>query len=206
MSEQQPSPDELPDELAAAVEENPEAFATFVRNLDTVNELLEVADLGTAAMDDEMVRSLADTGATLGESADAVATDGTVELATAVGQNGETLGDAIEALARLQRSGALDDVVELAELASLATAALDDEMVRSLAGTGGSLGELADTAANDNTRSALQVVLGALGDADASGPVDVYDVWSGIRDGEFLAGVRYALAIVRSLGRAVKNR
>ena len=206
MSEQQPSPDELPAELAAAVEENPEAFATFVRNLDTVNELLEVADLGTAAMDDEMVRSLSATGATLGESADAVATDETVELATVVGQNGETLGDAIEALARLQQSGALDDVVELAELASLATAALDDEMVRSLAGTGGSLGELADTAANDNTRSALQVVLGALGDADASGPVDVYDVWAGIRDGEFLTGVRYALAILRSLGRAVKNR
>lgn len=132
MSEQQPSPDELPDELTAAIEENPEAFATFVRNLDTVNELLEVADLGTAAM--------------------------------------------------------------------------DDEMVRSLAATGGSLGELADTAANDDTRSALQVVLGALGDADASGPVDRYDLWTGIRDGEFLAGVRYALAIVQSLGRAVKSR
>jgi hypothetical protein len=132
MSEQQPSPDELPDELRAAIEENPEAFATFVRNLDTVNELLEVAELGTAA--------------------------------------------------------------------------LDDEMVRSLAATGGSLGELADTAASDDTRSALQVLLGALGDADASGPVDRYDLWVGIRDGEFLAGVRYALAIVRSLGRAVKSR
>ena len=206
MSEQQPSPDEPPAELSAAIEENPEAFATFVRNLDTVNELVEVADLGTAAMDDEMVAELARTGERLAESADAVATDETVALATVVGQNGETLGEAIEALARLQRSGALDDVVELAELASLAKSALDDEMVASLAGTGEPLGELADTAAKDDTRSAIDVLLGALGDADASGPVDLGDVWAGIRDGEFLAGARYALAIVRSLGRAVQNR
>ncbi|MFC7078117.1 helical membrane plugin domain-containing protein [Haloarcula halophila] len=206
MSEQQPSPDEPPVELSAAIKENPEAFATFVRNLDTVNELVEVAELGTAAMDDEMVAELARTGERLTESADAVATDETVSLATVVGQNGETLGEAIETLARLQRSGALDDVVELAELASLAKSALNDETVVSLAGTGGSLGELADTAAKDDTRGALQTVLGALGDADANGPVGLGDVWAGIRDGEFLAGARYALSIAKSLGHAVQNR
>lgn len=206
MSDQQQVRGDPPAELTEAIEENPEAFATFVRNLDTVNELLEVAELGTSAMDDEMVVELARTGSTLGESADAVATDETVELATAVGDNGETLAEATEALARLQRSGALDDVVELAELASLATAALDDEMVVSLAGTGSSLGELADTAAGEDTHSALQTVLGALGDADASGPVDLRGLWAGLRDGEFLAAVRYGLSILRSLGRAVKAR
>ena len=132
MSEQQSSADDLSEELTTAIEENPEAFATFVRNLDTVNELVEVADLGTAAM--------------------------------------------------------------------------DDEMVTSLAGTGASLGELAETAANDDTRGALQTVLGALGDANSSGPVDLHDVWDGIRSGEFLTGIRYVLAIVRSLGRAVQNQ
>ena len=205
MSEQQPI-DDATEELTAAIEENPEAFATFVRNLDTVNELVEVADLGTAALDDEMVAELSRTGERLAESADAAVTDETVVLAAAVGENGETLAEAIEALARLQRSGALDDVVELAEIASLATAALDDEMVRSLAGAGSALGELADTATTDDTRGALEVVLGALGDADASGPVGLRDIWEGLRDGEFLAGVRYALAIVRALGRAVKDR
>jgi len=132
MSEQQPPTDDLTEELTDAIEENPEAFATFVRNLDTVNELVEVAKLGTAAMDDEMVAELARTGS--------------------------------------------------------------------------SLGELADVAAEDDIRGALEVVLGALGEANASGPVDLRDVWEGVRDGEFLTGVRYVLAIVRSLGRAVKDR
>ena len=132
MSEQQPPTDDLTEELTAAIEENPEAFATFVRNLDTVNELVEVAELGTAAMDDEMVAELARTGS--------------------------------------------------------------------------SLGELADSAASSDTRSGIQVLLRALGDADANGPVDRHDIWDGLRNGEFLAGVRYALAIVRSLGRAVKDR
>lgn len=132
MSEQQPPTDELTEELTAAIQENPEAFATFVRNLDTVNELVEVAELGTAAMDDEMVAELARTGS--------------------------------------------------------------------------SLGELADTAASDDTRDALQAVLCALGEANASGPVDRHDLWDGIRSGELLTGIRYALAIVQSLGRAVQNR
>ncbi|MFC6976367.1 YdeI/OmpD-associated family protein [Halomicroarcula sp. GCM10025709] len=206
MTEQQPSPDGVPDDLAAAIEENPAAFAMFVRNLETVNELLEVADLGAAALDDEMVAALSRTGERVAASADAAATDGTVDLATAVGENGETLGDAVEALARLQRSGALDDVVELAELASLVTAALDDEMVTSLAGTGGSLGELADSAAADDTRTALQRLLAALGDAHRNGPVDRSDIWSGFRNGEFFAAIGYVLSILRSLGRAVTDR
>jgi uncharacterized protein YjgD (DUF1641 family) len=132
MSEQQQPTDEVPDELSAAIEENPEAFATFVRNLDTVNELLEVADLGTSAM--------------------------------------------------------------------------DDEMIVSLAGTGSSLGELADAASEDGTRNGIQLVLRALGDADANGPVGLGDLWEGLRDGEFLAGIRYGLSVVRSLGRAVQDR
>lgn len=124
--------DDATEELTAAIEENPEAFATFVRNLDTVNELIEVAELGTAAM--------------------------------------------------------------------------DDEMIVSLAGTGSSLGELADAAADGDTRTGIQVLLKALGEADANGPVDYEDLWEGLRDGEFLVGIRYALSIVRSLGRAVTER
>ncbi|EMA11027.1 hypothetical protein SAMN05443574_1371 [Haloarcula vallismortis] len=132
MSDQQPSADDVTEELTTTIEENPEGFATFVRNLETINELVEVAELGTAAM--------------------------------------------------------------------------DDEMVTSLAGTGASLGELADTAASDDTRRALETVLSALGEADSSGPVDLHDVWDGIRSGEFLTGIRYVLTVVRSLGRAVQNQ
>jgi hypothetical protein len=62
------------------------------------------------------------------------------------------------------------------------------------------------SAADDDARSGIEALLRALGEADANGPVDWYDVWEGLRDGEFLAGVRYALSVVRSLGRAVMDR
>jgi len=69
------------------------------------------------------------------------------------------LREAMETLIALQRSGTLDELAEVAEVGSLATAALDDEMVRSLAGTGSALGEVADTAADDDTRDGLKTLL-----------------------------------------------
>lgn len=75
--------------LAAALEENPEAVAGFVERLDTVNELLDVVDLGQDAMTDEMVVSLARMGANVGELADTAADpdtrDGLARLLEGVG-------------------------------------------------------------------------------------------------------------------------
>lgn len=192
-----------PDELATAIEDNPEAVATFVERLDAVNELLEVLELGTDALDDDMARSLAGTAATLGESAEGLATPGTVALADSVGENGESLGEAIETLATLQEQGTLDDLVELAEVVSLLRDALDDDMTRSLAGTGASLGELADTAAEEDTRDGLATVLGAVGDAqnEAVSPVGPLGLVRASRDEEVQAGLGYLLVLARALGR-----
>ena len=59
--------------LEEAIAENPEAVAEFVRRLDAVNELLDVVELGTAAMDDRMVTELSGTGATLAAAGDGLA-------------------------------------------------------------------------------------------------------------------------------------
>ena len=59
--------------LAAAIAEDPEAVAAFVRRLDDVNELLDVLALATEAADDEMVSSVAGTAGSLGELADEAA-------------------------------------------------------------------------------------------------------------------------------------
>ena len=135
------------DALAAAIEENPEEVARFLERLDAVNDLLDVLDLGMGAMDDEMVESLAQTGGTLAESADGLATRETVQLADAVGANGGELAEAMETVVALQRSGTLDDLAAIADVVALASGALDDEMVETLAARGTALGELADTAA-----------------------------------------------------------
>ncbi|WP_226023814.1 DUF1641 domain-containing protein [Halomicrobium salinisoli] len=192
------------DELAAAIEENPEAVAEFVRRLDGVNDLLDVLALGESALTDDMVRELSGTTATLAESADEIATDETVGLAGAVGDNGEELQDALESLVALQRTGTLDELIELAEVVSLATAALDDEMVRSLAATGGSLGELAETAADDDARGGIEALLEGVGEAEREPPEQVGPVGlvRAVRDPDVQYGLGYLLSLAAALGRA----
>jgi len=190
-------------DLEAAIEQNPEAVAQFVERLDAVNELLDVLSLGENALDDEMVRELSATGATLAESADGIATDETVALAAAVGENGDELREALETLTELQRSGALDELAELAQVGSLATAALDDEMVRSLAGTGTALGEGAQTAPDGSARAGVQSVRAGVGAAHRSDPepVGALGLARSVRDPEIQYGLGYVLAIAKAIGR-----
>lgn len=192
------------DGLEAAIAENPDAVAAFVRRLDAVNELLDVVALGENALTDEMVVELAATGSTLAESADGLATDETVALAETVGTNGTELRGAVETLADLQRSGTLDELADLAAVGSLVTAALTDEMVASLASAGASLGELADTAADPGTREALEGLLDSIGAAErdeprAFGPLGVLRA---LRDPDVRYGLGYVIGIARAIGSA----
>jgi uncharacterized protein YjgD (DUF1641 family) len=79
--------------LAAAIAEDPEAVAAFVRRLDDVNEVLDVMALATEAADDEMVSSVAGTAASLGELADEAADPETINgartLLRALGDAGD---------------------------------------------------------------------------------------------------------------------
>ncbi|MEZ3162594.1 DUF1641 domain-containing protein [Halorubrum sp. RMP-47] len=197
-------PDEFDrDDLKAVVAENPEAVAAFVDRLDAVNELLDVVALGEGALTDEMAVELAGTASTLAESADGIATDETVRLAASVGENGDELREAMETLVELQRSGTLDELAELGGVGSLAAAALDDEMVRSLAATGSSLGEVADTAANDDTREGLTTLLQGVGAAQRSDPqpVGAVGLARSVRDPEVKHGLGYLLAVAKAIGR-----
>jgi uncharacterized protein YjgD (DUF1641 family) len=193
------------DALAAAIEENPESVARFVERLDAVNDLLDVLDLGMGAMDDEMVESLARTGGTLAESADGLATRETVALAESVGANGSELADAMETVVALQRSGTLDDLAAMADVVALASGALDDEMVETLAARGTALGELADTAAEPETVSGLSTMLEAVGDATDDPPeqVGVVGALRATRDPEVRTGLGFLLAVAKAIGAGV---
>ncbi|NIC00691.1 DUF1641 domain-containing protein [Halobacterium sp. R2-5] len=199
MSENQAT---APTDLEAAIEQNPEAVAEFVEHLDAVNELLDVLSLGESALDDEMVRELSATGSTLAESADGLATDETVALAETVGENGDDLREALDTVLALQRSGTLDELAELAEVGSLATAALDDEMVTSLAGTGAALGEIAQTASDDDTRDGIETLLEGVGEAEREPPeqVGAVGLLRGLRDPDVQYGLGYLLALAGAVG------
>lgn len=194
-------------DLEALVAENPEAVARFLERLDVVNELLDVGDVATSAMDDGMVESLAGTGTNLAMAADGMATEETVDLGTAVGENATELADGIDTVARLQRTGTLDDLVEFAELVSLVTGAMDDEMATSVAATGSRLGEIADTAADDDVAAGLENVLTALGEANAADPepVGTIGLVRSLRDPEVKAGLGVLVALAGALGRRTRD-
>ena len=191
------------DSLEAAIAENPDAVAAFVRRLDAVNELLDVVALGTSALEDDMVAELAGTAATLAEAGDGLATDETVRLAALVGENGDELAASLETLVELQRAGTLDELVGFVDALSLLTAALEDDMVTELARTGSRLGEVADEAADPDAVRGLTRLVRAVSDAETTGsePVGPVGLVKSTRDPEVQAGLGYLLALARAVGR-----
>lgn len=195
-------------DLQAYVDENPEEVAQLLERLDVVNDFLDVGEVATSAMDDEMVESLADTGTNLAMAADGMATEETVRLGEAVGENATEVADGIETVAHLQRTGTLDDIAEFADMISLASAAMDDEMATSVASTGSRLAEVADTAADEQVASGLEELLTALGEASAEDqePVGAIQLVRSIRDPDVKAGLGVLLSIARALGAQTRDR
>ncbi|WP_265109871.1 DUF1641 domain-containing protein [Halosolutus halophilus] len=188
--------------LEELVAENPDEVARFLERIDVVNDLLDTADLATAAMDDRMVQELSGTATNLGAAADGLATPEAAALGEATGENADDLADAIETLARLQRSGTLDDLVAVADVAALGSAAMDDGMVTDLAATGTSLGELADTAADDDVARTLESLLEAVGEASAepTEPLGIRGLVRALRDLDVRRGLGFVISVARKMG------
>jgi uncharacterized protein YjgD (DUF1641 family) len=201
---QEPDEQSVPPELLAAVEDNPEEVARFLDNLGQVNELLDASALATAALDDEMVMRLAEDGSNLGAAADEAATPELANLGEAVGDNADALAEGVETVVALQESGTLDDLAAVADTVSLLQAALDDEMVMTLTSTGARLGELADTASDEDVAQGLDSMLTAVGDATSEQPepVGLVGLAKALRDPEVRAGMGVAISLLKGLGRA----
>jgi uncharacterized protein YjgD (DUF1641 family) len=194
---------QVPPELVAAVEDNPEEVARFIQNAGHVNDLLDASAVATAAIDDGMVQRLAEDGSHLGAAADGAATPELAELGESVGENADSLAEGVETVVELQESGTLDDLAAFADILALLSAAMDDEMVTSLTSTGSRLGELADTASDDEVAAGLESMLHAVGDATIEDPepVGLMGLVTALRDPEVRAGMGVAIALLRALGR-----
>lgn len=194
---------EVPPELVTAVENNPEEVARLVQNAGQVNDLLDASAVATAAMDDGMVQRIAEDGSHLGAAADGAATPEIATLGESVGENADSLAAGVETLVELEESGTLDDLAEFADILALLSAAMDDEMVTSLTGTGSRLGEIADTASDDEVAAGLESMLHAVGDATSEDPdpVGLMGLVKALRDPEVRAGMGVAIALLRALGR-----
>ncbi|MEF8819115.1 MAG: DUF1641 domain-containing protein [Haloferacaceae archaeon] len=122
------------------------------------------------------------------------------DLEAAVAENPEAVAAFVERL---------DLVNELLDVAALGADALDDEMVGSLAGTAGSLGELADEAADPDTVRGAQTLLRGVGDAGTPdgryGEVGPVGLLRALRDPEVKRGMAFLVAVARGVGREVER-
>jgi uncharacterized protein YjgD (DUF1641 family) len=198
---------QVPPELVTAVENNPEEVARLIQNAGQVNDLLDASAVATAAIDDGMVQRLAEDGSHLGAAADGAATPELAELGESLGENADSLAEGVETVVELQESGTLDDIAEFADILALLSAAMDDEMVTSLTGTGSRLGELADTASDDEVAAGLESMLHAVGDATSEDPdpVGLMGLVKALRDPEVRAGMGVAIALLRALGQGTAD-
>ena len=103
----------------------------------------------------------------------------------------------------------LDLVNELLAALDLATSALDDDMVVSLASTGSALGEVADVAADPETVAALRTVLSAVGEVDVTDgsaePVGALGLVRALGDPDVQAGLGFLVAVARELGTELRD-
>jgi uncharacterized protein YjgD (DUF1641 family) len=115
------------------------------------------------------------------------------ELEAAIAENPEAVAELVRRL---------DAVNELLDVLALGGGALDDEMVRSLAQTGSGLGELAQTAADEDTRDGLETLLDGVGTAERQDvdAVGVLGLIRGMRDPEVQHGLGYLLAVAKAIG------
>ncbi len=194
----------LPPAVREAIADNPETVARLLEQSGQLSATLDALALVEDGLDDEMVESLTGDATTLGLAATELADQGTVELGAAVGENGDELAAAVEQIAVLQRTGTLDRLVAVADAVALLTDAMDDEMVETVASTGTALGELADTATDDEVSHGLARMLHGVGEAGAgeADPVGPLGLLSALRDPEVKAGMGYLVAIARGIGAA----
>jgi uncharacterized protein YjgD (DUF1641 family) len=197
---------EVPPAVTEAIADNPEAVASLLEQSGQLSSMVDALSLLEDGLDDRMVESVAEDATTLGLAATELADDGTVELSGAVSEHGHDLAEAVERIAVMQRTGTLDRLTEIADAVTLLTDAVDDEMVETLAATGTSLGEVADTASDDAVRRGLVRTLEGVGRAngpDASeqslGPLGLLGA---LRDPEVKAGMGHLVAIARGIGAA----
>ncbi|MCU4718697.1 DUF1641 domain-containing protein [Halapricum hydrolyticum] len=181
---------QTPDDFETLIEENPEAVANLLERLD--EEGTDVAALLNGSS---------------GEASVDLEAPGQSPLSDSIDGNEEELAEGLESLAQIQRTGTLDDLLELSQVASLLMGAMDDEMVMSLSNLGSELGGVADTAAEEDVSRGLEGVLHAVGDVseEEPEPVGAIGFAKALRDPEVKAGLGVALALVKALGRNVGN-
>ncbi|WP_255191958.1 DUF1641 domain-containing protein [Natronobeatus ordinarius] len=185
--------DDLDDLLVEAIETNPEAVAAFVHQEGHLEGLFDTPAFETDRLDDRLLEV----------AADAEAAEGPDRLTAVLEENVDDLATGLERVARLEANGDLETLVGLANTIALLAAAVDDDIVMSVGGTAGSLGEVADTTADPDTVAGVQTLLEGLGEAAGEKPpeqVGTVELMRTLRNPDVQRGLGFLVAMVRAVG------
>jgi uncharacterized protein YjgD (DUF1641 family) len=212
--------------LRAALAAHGDDLAGAVERTDELGDALTTAILVAATADDAEVERITDSTANLVAAADGISTDGAADLAAEVGENADDLGEALETVLALQRSGTLDDLVALAD----ALSSDETERLAAMLETDGAavvdaldlaldlqrdghledLLDLVETASalemDDDTARGLNSLLGAVGEATReSEPLGPLGALRQLFSRDARAGVGYLVAVLKSQGRRLRE-
>jgi uncharacterized protein YjgD (DUF1641 family) len=177
-------------ELERAIHDNPEEVAERVRRMGAEDEILEGLD--TEGEDGDGRTGGGEGGTTVHE---------TVE------QNSEEMSEALVKVAELERNGTLDELVEIADALTVLSSALDDEMVMSVAKTGGALGEVADSASDEDTVRTLESAMDSVSRAKReSEPMGLIGAVRASRSQEFRRSLGFLISVARNLGEELDEK
>jgi uncharacterized protein YjgD (DUF1641 family) len=167
--------------LRAAIAAYGDEYAAAMDHTDELVEVVETAILVVAGADDEDVEHVTDSMVSLTNAADALTTEQAVMLADAIGDNGDALASMTERMVDVERSGDLEELLEMAKLA-------------------------ADLDLDQDTVEGMNRLFTAVGDVERGPETDrnsvgvlglVRSVW----DADVRAGLGYIVAVLRALGR-----
>ncbi|MFP4632553.1 MAG: DUF1641 domain-containing protein [Halobacteriales archaeon] len=124
-----------------------------------------------------------------------------------IARHDDALADALDTVARLQRQGTLDELAAVGDAVAMMGDALDDDMVTSVASTAGSLGEVADEAADPGVRDGLAGTIRAMGTAFDEEPreVGVFGMLRALRDPDVKRSLGFALTLARAMGEELED-
>ena len=160
-------------EIERAILNSPEEVAARLEEMDVEDEVLE--DVDTDVEGGQIWRTVED--------------------------NQEELSAGLEKVARLERDGTLDELVEIADAVTVLSSALDDEMVMSVAEMGGSFGEVADTASEDDSVDTLDSAVRSLSKAKReSEPMGLLGAVRASRSKEFKRSLGFLISVAQNLG------
>lgn len=124
----------------------------------------------------------------------------------------ESIENVLETLSELEETGTIDDLAQLAKIISLASEAIDDDMIKSTTRATVRAGELFDTAAGEPAALRnLEVLTAALSET-ASDPTDPPDgvgmigLLRTLNDPSVQRGLGFALALLGELGDQLEVR